>query len=130
MKNIITIVLILVLPVLVYLIMSKNSNDFSAIAKEKNMPSLLTFTSTMCMDCQKMKGVLKEIQPSYQDRINFISINATEKDRKVQNYIKKHNVVLVPTMVFLDENGNEVNKIEGYIPKEELIKEIEEVING
>ena len=130
MKNIITIVLILVLPVLVYLIMSKNSNDFSAIAKEKNMPSLLTFTSTMCMDCQKMKGVLKEIQPSYQDRINFISINETEKDRKVQNYIKKHNVVLVPTMVFLDENGNEVNKIEGYIPKEELIKEIEEVING
>ena len=130
MKNIITILLILVLPVLVYLIMSKNSNDFSAIAKEKNMPSLMTFTSTMCMDCQKMKGILKEIQPLYQDKMNFISINATEKDRKVQNYIKKHNVVLVPTMVFLDENGNEVNKIEGYIPKEELIKEIEEVING
>lgn len=130
MKNIITIVLILIVPVITYMVMSKNSNDVTAIAQTNNMPSFITFTSTMCMDCKKMKSVIKEIQPDYSSKINFISINALDKNKKVNEYIKKYNVVLVPTMVFLDKNGNQVNKIEGFIPKEDLIKEIEATING
>ena len=130
MKNIITIALILILPIAAYLIISKNSNDISAIAKEKNMPSLLAFTSTMCVDCQRMKGVLKEVEENYNDKINFLYINALDKNRKVQDNIKKYHVTLVPTIILVDENGNETNKIEGYMPKEDLIVEIEEAING
>lgn len=130
MKNIITILLILILPIALYLIMSKNSNDLSALAKEQNIPTIMAFTSTMCMDCQKLKGVLKEVEPEYTGKVNFIGINALDKSRKIQSYIKKYHVVLVPTLIFLDENGNEINKIEGFISKEDLIKEIEEAING
>ncbi len=130
MKNIITILLILILPVMIYSIMSRKAADISAMAKESNIPTLMTFTSSMCIDCQKMKGILKEVEPQYQGKINFVGINALDKNRKVQHYIKKYHVVLVPTLIFLDENGNETNKLEGFIPKEELIKEIEEAING
>ena len=84
----------------------------------------------MCIDCQKMKKLLNEIEPAYQNKINFVSINALDKDKKVKNYINKFGVTLVPTLVFIDDNGNLINKIEGYIPKEELISEIEEAING
>ncbi len=130
MKNIITILLILILPIAIYTIMSKKTSDISVFAKENNLPTLMTFTSTMCMDCQKMKTIFKEIEGNYTDKINFVHLNALDKNRKVQHYIKKHHVVLVPTMIFLDSNGNEINKIEGYIPKEELEKEIEEAVNG
>ncbi len=130
MKNIITVLLILIVPVCVYLFMSRSSVDIMANAKENNLPVLMTFTSSMCMDCQKMKGVIKEVEGDYSDRINFININALDKDRKVKEYIKKYNVVLVPTMIFLDENGNQINKIEGAVTKEVLINEIEEAING
>lgn len=129
MKNIITILLILILPVCIYLIMSKNSSNIIAIAKE-NTPSLYIFTSTMCMDCQKMKKVIKEIEPNYHDRINFIQINAIDKNRKVQEYIKKYGVTLVPTIVVLDKNNNKINHIEGYVEKEKLVEKIEEAING
>lgn len=129
MKNIITILLVLILPVCTYLIMSKNSSNIIAIAKE-NTPSLYIFTSTMCMDCQKMKKVINEIEPNYHDRINFIQINATDKNRKVQEYIKRYGVTLVPTIVVLDRNNNKIDKIEGYIEQEKLIKEIEDAING
>ena len=44
--------------------------------------------------------------------------------------VKKHSVVLVPTIVFVNEDSNETGRIEGYVPKEDLIKEIEAVING
>ena len=129
MKNIITILLVLILPICAYFFMSKNSNDTIAIAKE-NVPSLYIFTSTMCIDCKKMKNVINEIEPDYKERINFIQINAVDKNREVQDLIKKHGITLVPTIIILDRNGNNINKIEGYIEKEKLINEIEEAING
>ena len=115
MKNIITILLILILPVCAYLIMSKNSSDVVANAKEKNIP---------------VKEVIHEVEGNYSGRMNFVIINATGNDKKVKEYIKKYNIVLVPTMIFIDEDGNQVNKIEGAISKERLIDEIEETING
>lgn len=130
MKNIITILLILIVPVAVYLYLSKNSDTTSAIAKDKTKPSIMIFTSAMCLDCQKMKSVINEVQPVYSDKINFVSINALDKNKKVQADIKKYGVVLVPTIIFVDENENQKNKIEGYIPKEQLITEIEDIING
>lgn len=129
MKNIITILLILILPIIAYLIMSKNSNEIMAIAKENNLPTIMTFSSTMCIDCQKMKKLLSEIEPTYQNKINFISINAMDKDKKVKSYINKYGVTLVPTLIFIDINGNVINKVEGYIQKEELVSKIEEAIN-
>ena len=129
MKNIITILLVLILPLCAYFVLNKNSNNITAIAKD-NLPSLYIFTSTMCIDCQKMKSIINEIEPNYKEKINFIQINAIDKNRKVQDLIKKHSVVLVPTIIMLDRTGNKTNKIEGYIEKEKLINEIEEAING
>lgn len=129
MRNIISIVLILVLPVLVYVLMNRNSAD-TAVAVENSKPTLIVFTSSMCMDCKRMKEVIKEVEGDYAPKINIISVNATANDRKVKEEIKKYNVTLVPTMIFLDKNNNQRNKIEGYIPKEELIIELEETING
>lgn len=129
MKNIITILLVLILPVCTYLIMSKNSSNIIAIAKE-NTPSLYIFTSNMCIDCQKMKKVINGIEPSYHDKINFIQINIEDRNRKVHDYIKRYGITLVPTIVVLDRNNNKINKIEGYVEQEKLIKEIEDAING
>lgn len=129
MKNFIVILLILVVPVFAYLFLSKNSTDYMAMASDGKNPSLLIYTSTMCLDCKKMKEVIKEIEDTYSDKINFVSINALDNNRKIQDSIKKHDVKVVPTLVFTDINGTETNKVEGYIPKEDLIIKIEEAIN-
>lgn len=130
MKNIFIILLILILPVSIYLMLNKNSDFDAAMAKSDDLPSLLIFTSTMCLDCQRMKSLVSEIQNDYKEKINFIPINALENKRKVKEQVKTYGVVLVPTLIFLDVNGVQTNKIEGYIPKEELIKNIEACVNG
>ncbi len=130
MKNIITIALIFILPLVAYFIMNKNSDGITAVAKDNGNPNILVFTSTMCMDCKKMKGLLTEIEPAYSSRVNFTHINALDNNKQVKEQIKKYNITLVPTLVYTDENGNEKNKTEGYIEKEQLISEIEELING
>lgn len=130
MKNIITILLILVLPIVAYIYISNNSNKTIAVTKDYNLPTIMTFTSTMCMDCQKIKSVLAEIEPEYSNKINFEYIQALDKSRKVKDAIKKYGVVLVPTIIFLDKDGKQLSKIEGFMEKDKLISEIEEVING
>ncbi len=130
MKNIITILLIIILPVMAYLIIEKRSNLTTATAMENSLPTIMVFSSSMCLDCQKLKGVINEVKNNYEGKVNFISYNALDKDKKIQKYIKEYQVVLAPTTIILDKDGNKINKIEGYIPKEELINEIEEAING
>lgn len=129
MKNIITILLLLIIPILAYLIMNKNTETVIAVAKN-NTPTLYIFSSTMCLDCKKMKEVIKEVEPIYYDKINFIHINALDKNKKVKEHIKRYGVTLVPTLVFTDINGNKTNKIEGYIERDKLQSEIEDAING
>ena len=129
MKNIITILLVFILPICAYFIINKDAKYLDAVAKE-NTPTLYIYTSTMCLDCQKMKNVISEITPLYGEKVNFIQINAIEKNKRVQDLIKKHEIVLVPTIIILDRNGNKLNKIEGFTEKDKLINEIEEAING
>ena len=124
MKNIITILLVLILPICAYLLINKNSNNILAVAKS-NTPTLQIYTSTMCIDCQKLKNLINEIEPTYKDSVNFIVINALDKNKKTQNDIKKYGITLVPTIIVFDRSGNQTNKIEGYIEKEKLIAEIE-----
>ena len=129
MKNFLIIMLILILPVSTYLFLNKNSSGIAAIASDSNNPSILIYTSAMCLDCRKMKDVISEIEGSCSDKINFISIDALDNNRKIQESIKKYDIKVVPTLVFTDVNGKEINKIEGFISKEELMKKIEEAIN-
>jgi len=129
MKNIITIISILIIPVLLYTIINKDSKENTAIASNNDMPTLMTFTSTMCLDCQKMKGIISEIKDDYNDRINFVSINATEKNKKIKELVSKNNVTLVPTMILMDKHNTEIKRIEGAISKEELIAELNGLCN-
>ena len=83
----------------------------------------------MCLDCQKLKLVIDDVSDNYSDKINIVKVNI-DNSKKVNDYIKKYGIQLVPTTVFLDENGNKINKIEGFIEKDEFIKNLEGVING
>lgn len=130
MKNIITILLILVLPVTIYLIMTEKSESGSVNAQTNNLPTIKIYTSTMCLDCQKMKETVKEIEPEYKNKINIIGINAMDNGKQVQEEIKQYGIMLVPTVIYLKSDGTVVNKTEGYLPKEKFIEEIERTING
>ena len=129
MKNFIIALLVLVIPVSAYLYLNRNSSDYTAMALDSNNPSLLIFTSAMCMDCKRIKEVIKDIEGSYSDKINFVKMNALDNDRKIQESIRKYDVTVVPTLVFTDAAGVQTDKTEGFISKEELIKKIEEAVN-
>ena len=98
------------------------SNSTTAQTTDIGKPSVIKFTSAMCLDCQTMNKVFKEIFPKYQNKINFTEIQVQDKNSFTDSQIKKYNVTLVPTIILLNSEGKQVKRIEGAIPKEEMDK--------
>lgn len=120
-KNIIIISLIFTIPLLLYMALTA-SNSTTAQTTDINKPSVIKFTSAMCLDCQTMNKIFKEIFPKYQNKINFTEIQVQDKNSFNDSQIKKYNVTLVPTIILLNSEGKQVKRIEGAIPKEEMDK--------
>lgn len=120
-KNIIIISLIFAIPLLVYFIFTSNN---STVAKTdiSGKPQVIKFTSQMCLDCQTMNKIFKEIFPKYEDKIVLTEIHVQDKSSFNDEQIKKYNVTLVPTIILLNSDGKQVRRIEGAIPKDEMDK--------
>lgn len=120
-KNVIVIALIFLVPLVAFWVLN-NSNTSTAktTADIANKPQVIKFGSTMCLDCQKMNKIIKEIFPKYEGKIILTEILVQDGQSFTNEQIKKYNVTLVPTMIFFDSNGKQVKRIEGAIEKEEL----------
>lgn len=120
-KNIITVLLVFIVPLVAYILLNRAGDDPVSVADATTKkPQVIKFTSAMCLDCQEMNRIFKEIFPKFQDKILLIEIPVQDGKAFTQEQIKKYNVTLVPTIVLLDSNGKQVKRIEGAIPKEQM----------
>lgn len=125
-KNIITVLIVLILPLLAYIFMTHAGKEPVNVAGAlTNKPQLIKFTSTMCLDCQEMNKILKEVYPSFQDKIVLEEISVQDGKASTDELIKQYNVTLVPTIILINSQGQQVKRIEGAIPKEEMVKDLE-----
>jgi len=82
------------------------------------LPTLVELGSTTCVPCQMMEEVLDELRDGYQERLNVQFVNVHADPDTAQAY----GVRVIPTQVFLDAQGNEVFRHEGYFPTEDILK--------
>lgn len=126
-KTLIIASLIFVLPLVVYGVLSSREPAITETAEASyGMPKLIKFSSPMCADCQAMEELIDEVDDEYDDRVDFVEISVNNNSKEVVEQIKKYNVKLVPTMIFLNSKGEQVARVEGAIPKEQLVYYIEE----
>lgn len=125
-KNIIIISLIFAIPLMLYMALTA-SNSTTAQTTEVGKPQVMKFTSSMCLDCQTMNKVFKEIFPKYQGKILLTEIQVQDRNAFSDEQIKKYNVTLVPTIILLNSNGQQVRRIEGAIPQNQMDKYLQEL---
>lgn len=116
------------LPVIAYAILGSRQPvpPDIAVAATTGMPQMIKFSAPMCSDCQHMAEILHQVQPQYQDKVEFVEISVNQTSPQVKEQIKRYNVKLVPTMIFTNSKGQQIARVEGSIPKEELIKYLDE----
>ena len=125
-KNIIIISLIFAIPLIAYWALTA-SNSTTAQTTDMNKPQVIKFTSAMCMDCQTMNKIFKEIFPEFSDKINMTEIQVQDKNSFNEGQIKKYNVTLVPTIILLNSNGQPAKRIEGAVTKEQMKSYLQEL---
>ena len=125
-KSTVVILLILFVPLIAYYFLSKNEN-ISVVEAQVNGPQMIIFASRMCYDCQRLESVVKEVYPMYQDKVKLTEISVQDNSSAIQSMIKKYQIKLVPTSIFIDEKGDIKAKVEGYIDNNALKNHLEEI---
>lgn len=116
-KTIISILAILFIPLVVFFCLTFNKD--TAIANSNNLPQIIKFSSSMCLECKQVEGIFKEIMPKYKDKVAYTSVMVDSGKDMTNNLIKKYKITLVPTVVMLNSDGSKAQVIEGAISKEE-----------
>ena len=80
--------------------------------------------SVRCIPCKKMMPIMKEIETEYGDQVKVVFHDVWTPEGKP--FSQKYKIRLIPTQVFLDKDGTEFFRHEGFFPKEELVKVLKE----
>ncbi len=87
----------------------------------RESPFKITFIelgSVNCIPCKMMQPVMKEIEEKYPSTVKIIFYDVRTEEGKP--YAQKYGIRVIPTQVFLDDEGNEFHRHEGFYPKEQL----------
>ncbi len=89
-----------------------------AKTSKPSLPRLIDFGAGKCVTCKMMNTVLEELSSEYTNRmdVHFVDVWKNEEAGK------EHSIRMIPTQVFLDAEGNELFRHEGFISKEDILK--------
>jgi thioredoxin 1 len=82
---------------------------------------LVTFVelgSVNCIPCKAMQPVMKSVEEKYGAQIKIIFYDVWKQEQA--RYAKQYNIQLIPTQVFLDANGKELMRHEGFLPEKDI----------
>ena len=115
-------VIIVFLLALMFFSCGKKSEQISPDdLKDSGQKAKVTFIelgSVNCIPCKLMQPVMKSIEKKYSGQVDVIFYDVWKDKRPAEKY----GINLIPTQVFLDENGKEILRHEGFFAEEEIDK--------
>jgi len=89
----------------------------------KAKPALYEFGAGYCFSCKEMEKVMAELKPVYSSQVELRMVYADKEKPLFQQY----KIMLIPTQVFVDASGKEVDRHIGPLTKEEVIQKLKEL---
>jgi thiol:disulfide interchange protein DsbD len=95
-------------------------------AKAHNKNVMIIFDGAACIYCEYLKeGTLTD--PSVQKEINENNILLITESSESPELFQELDIYGTPTTVILDQDGNELGRIDGYEPPEEYLSDLKEI---
>jgi thioredoxin 1 len=97
--------------------------SFNLLGQNKGSKPKITFVelgSVNCIPCKQMQPIMKSIEEKYGEQVKVTFYDVWKDDQK--KYAQQYGIKLIPTQVFLDENGKEFFRHEGFYPEAEIDK--------
>ena len=93
------------------------SNNINAQDKKPKI-TFIELGSVNCIPCKKMQPIMRSLEKKYGSELKVIFHDVNADRSKVEQY----KIKLIPTQVFLDHNGKEITRHEGFYPEKDIDK--------
>ena len=80
--------------------------------------TFLELGSVTCIPCKKMQPIMKSVETRYVGQVKVV-FHDVMKDRAIS---QQYGIKLIPTQIFLDKDGKEITRHEGFFPEAEIDK--------
>ncbi|MFH0795586.1 MAG: thioredoxin family protein [Candidatus Omnitrophota bacterium] len=109
----------MVLAVIVATITVSDSDRKSESAAQPKLPRLVDLGAGKCIPCKMMAPILAELKNEYAGALDVEVIDIYED----QSAARKYKIRLIPTQIFLDREGKEIYRHEGFMSKEDILEQ-------
>ena len=100
-----------------------NDSDFDQTVLQSEKPVLVDFWATWCGPCRMVAPIVDELADEYDGRISFVKLDVDQNPKTAAKY----GIMSIPTLLIF-KKGEPASHIVGFRPKEELKRNLEEVL--
>ena len=97
-----------------------DENSKNAVEAENYLVTFVELGSVRCIPCKMMQPIMKDIEKDYAGQVKVVFHDVWTPAG--EPFAQSFKIRVIPTQVFLDKDGKEYFRHEGFFPKEDLIK--------
>jgi thioredoxin 1 len=96
-----------------------SDKTFKEMVIEADLPTIVDFWAVWCAPCILIAPVLEEIAHEYEGQLQVTKLDVDHNNESAMQY----GVMSIPTLI-LFKNGQPVERIVGFMPKEKLLSRL------
>jgi thioredoxin 1 len=93
-----------------------NETAFESEVLKSTVPVMVDFTATWCGPCKMLEPVITQLSQDWDGKVKFVKLDVDDNS----NLAVQYGVMGVPTLI-LFVNGDPVQRLSGYQPKDRII---------
>lgn len=99
------------------------TNEFKSEVENKSGVVVVDFFATWCGPCKMLSPVYNSLGEEMQDNTEFLKVDIDESMELAERFL----VTTVPTVIVF-KNGKEMDRLVGFIPKNNLKEKVEQYL--
>ena len=88
--------------------------------KEEAVVTFVELGSVKCIPCRQMVPVMEAVEKEYKGKVKVVFHDVWTDEGKP--FAKQYKIRVIPTQIFLDAEGKEFHRHEGFYPKDQIDK--------
>jgi thioredoxin 1 len=104
---------------------SVEDTDFDQVVLDSDKPVVVDFWAPWCGPCRMVSPIVEELSTEYGESVRFAKMNTDENE----NTMIQYGITSIPTLIIF-KDGQEVNRLVGFAPKEQLKRQIDRSLSA